>query len=131
MEGVALRPGPGMAAAEPLPQPLEISLMATRITAHGCEVNLRWRNRASKLADGWPRFDPAVMDVSFVFRLEGRSHTVEAIVSRRRLQAVVARGEGPDFRVALDQLDEHVKRILKRDRSRRKDYRQMPSGVQN
>ena len=105
--------------------------MAIQITERGCEVNLRWRNRASKLAADWPRFDPAVMDISFVFRKEGRSHTVEAIVSRRRQQPVVARGEGPDFRVALDQLDEHVKRILKRDRSRRKDYRQMPSGVQS
>ena len=105
--------------------------MATRITERGCEVSLRWRNRASKLAVDWPRFDPAVMDISFVFKEEGRSHTVEAIVSRRRQQPVVARGEGPDFRVALDQLDEHVKRILKRDRSRRKDDRHMPSGVQS
>ena len=105
--------------------------MATRITAHRCEVSPALRDRAETLAARWPRFDPAVMDVSFVFRNQGRSHTVEAIVSRRRRQAVVAHGEGPDFRVAMDQLDDHVKRILKRDRSRRKDFRQMPSGVQS
>ena len=105
--------------------------MATRITAHGCEVSLSSRNRAEMLAERWPRFDPAVMDVSFIFRQEGRSRTVEAIVSRQRRQTVVARGEGPDFRVALDELDDHVKRILKRDRSRRKDFRQTPSGVQS
>ena len=105
--------------------------MTTRITAHQCEVSPPLRDRAEMLAARWPRFDPAVMDVSFVFQSQGRTHTAEAIVSRRRRQAVVARGEGPDFRVALDQLDEHVKRILKRDRSRRKDYRHMPSGVQS
>ncbi len=101
--------------------------MATRITAHRCEVGLRLRNRVETLAQRWPRFDPAVMDVSVVFRVQGRSHTVEAIVSRRRRHPVVARGEGPDFRVALDDLDAHVKRRLKRDRSRRKDFRHAAS----
>lgn len=103
--------------------------MATRITAQRCEVGPALRDRAEVLAERWPRFDSAVMDVSFVFRSEGRTHTVEAIVSRRRRNAVVAHGEGPDFRVAMDELDTHVKRILKRDRSRRKDFRHTPSGV--
>jgi len=85
------------------------------------------RERAESLARRWPRFDPAVMDVSVVFRLQGRSHTVEAIVSRRRRQPIVARGEGPDFRVALDDLDTHIKRRLKRDRSRRKEFRHVSS----
>ncbi|MCY4400472.1 MAG: HPF/RaiA family ribosome-associated protein [Gemmatimonadetes bacterium] len=81
------------------------------------------RKRSEDLAGRWPRFDPAVMDMQLIFRHQGRSHTVEAIVSRRRRQPAVAKGEGPDFRVALDELDGHVKRILKRDRSRRKDFR--------
>ena len=97
--------------------------MATRITAHGCEVGELLRKRSEGIADRWPRFDRAVMDVQLIFRLQGRSHTVEAIVSRSRRQAAVAQGAGPDFRVALDELDGHVKRILKRDRSRRKEFR--------
>ena len=101
--------------------------MTTRITAHGCEISPGMRERAESLARRWPRFDPAVMDVSVVFRLQGRSHTVEAIVSRRRRQPIVARGEGPDFRVALDDLDTHIKRRLKRDRSRRKEFRHVSS----
>lgn len=103
--------------------------MPTRITAHGCEVNAQLRDRVETLSQRWPRFDPAVMDVRVVFRLQGRSHTVEAIVSRRRRQPVVARGEGPDFRVALDDLDTHVKRRLKRDRTRRKDFRHASSDL--
>ena len=67
------------------------------------------------------------MDVSVIFRLQGRSHTVEAIVSRSRRQPIVASGEGPDFRVALDDLDTHVKRRLKRDRARRKEFRHASS----
>ena len=101
--------------------------MPTRITAHGCEVNPPLRDRVETLSQRWPRFDPAVMDISVVFRLEGRSHTVEAIVSRSRRQPIVAKGEGPDFRVALDDLDTHVKRRLRRDRSRRKDFRHVSS----
>ena len=101
--------------------------MATRITAHGCEVDTLLRKRVEALAERWPRFDPAVMNVSVVFRLQGRSHSVEAIVSRRRRQPIVASGEGPDFRVALGDLDNHVKRRLKRDRSRRKGFRHASS----
>lgn len=101
--------------------------MAIRITAHGCEVDILLRRRAEVLSQRWPRFDPAVMDVRVIFRLQGRSHSVEAIVSRRRRQPVVASGEGPDFRVALDDLDAHVRRRLRRDRSRRKDFRHASS----
>ena len=99
----------------------------TRITAHGCEVSPALRDRADSLSQRWPRFDPAVMDISVIFRLQGRSHSVEAIVSRRRREPIVARGEGPDFRVALDDLDAHVKRRLRRDRSRRKGFRHVSS----
>ena len=105
--------------------------MPTRITAHGCEVDAMLRKRVEVLSQRWPRFDSAVMDVSVIFRLEGRSHSVEAIVSRRRRQPIVASGEGPDFRVALDDLDAHVKRRLRRDRSRRKDFRHASSDFPN
>lgn len=101
--------------------------MATRITAHGCEVDALVRNRAEDLSRRWPRFDPAVMDVSVIFRIQGRSHTVEAIVSRSRRRPLAAGGEGPDFLVALDDLDAHVRRRLKRDRSRRKEFRHASS----
>lgn len=101
--------------------------MPTRITAHGCEIDSKLRNRVEALSQRWPRFDSAVMNASVVFRLQGRSHTVEAIVSRRRRQPIVARGEGPDFRAALDDLDTHMKRRLKRDRTRRKEFRHVAS----
>ena len=97
--------------------------MTTRMTAHGCEISKPLRTRAETLAGRWPRFDSAVMDISFVFEIEGFTHTAEAIVSRRRRQPVVARGQGTDFRVALDELDQHVKRMLVRDRERRKEHR--------
>ncbi len=97
--------------------------MPTTITAQGCDVSDPLRERAQGLGRRWPRYDPAVMDTRFVFAVEGRTHLVEAIIARRRSRTVVARGEGPGFRGALDQLDDRVKRILKRDRSRRTDHR--------
>lgn len=102
--------------------------MAVRITAHGCTISAGDKRQAEALAERWPRFDSAVMDVSFVFETEGRRQFAEAIVSRSRRQPVVARGEGPDFRGALDDLDQHVKRILRRDRKRRKEFRHSSSG---
>ena len=98
-------------------------MIPTRITAQGCEISLAIRTKAEELAQRWPRFDSAVMEASFVFGLEGREHTSEAIVIRRRLQSVVATGQGADFRIALDELDQHMRRILRKDRQRRKDYR--------
>lgn len=98
-------------------------MIPTRIVAHGCALSSRVRAQAEALAQRWPRFDPAVMEVRFVFEVEGRDHTSEAVVSRRRRQAVVASGQGPDFRVALDELDDHMKRILRKDRQRRKEFR--------
>ena len=95
----------------------------TRITAQGCQITQGIRDQAEALAARWPRFDPATMSVSFVFQTEGRTCTAEAIVSRRRRQPVVARGKGPDFRIAMDQLDDHVKRLLRKDRARRKEHR--------
>ena len=98
-------------------------MIPTRITAHGCEISSMVQTQAEGLAQRWPRFDSAVMEVSFVFGLEGRDHTSEAIVSRRRRQAVVASGQGPDFRVALNELDDHMTRILRKDRQKRKEFR--------
>ncbi len=98
-------------------------MIPIKITAQGCEVTEEERDHADTLAKRWPRFDPAAMGVGLVFRIEGRAYTVEAIVSRRRRQSAVASGQGQDFRGALDELDGHIKRILRRDRTKRKDHR--------
>jgi len=103
--------------------------MTTRITAQGCEIASSEREQAETLAQRWPRFDPAIMDVRFVFQAQGRARLAEAIVSRSRRQPVVAKGEGPDFRTALNELDQHVKRILKRDRKRRKEFVRPPDPI--
>lgn len=103
--------------------PGDRDVIPIRITAQGCEVTQDDREHADALAMRWPRFDPATMAVGFVFRIEGRSYTVEAIVSRRRRQPAVASGQGKDFRGALDELDDHIKRILRRDRTKRREFR--------
>ena len=98
-------------------------MIPIRITVQGCDVSQTLRDRAQAQAVRWPRFDPAVMDATLVFRQEGRGYTVEAVVARRRRQVAVAQGQGSDFRSALDRLDQHMSRILRRDRTRRKDFR--------
>lgn len=97
--------------------------MQVRITAQGCELPGAVRQRAEATAAGWPRFDPAATNASFVFRIEGRAHSAEAVVHRRRLEPVVARAEAPSFRSALDEVDDRMKRMLKKDRERRKTHR--------
>lgn len=98
-------------------------MIPTQITANGCEVPSAVRAKAAALAQRWPRFDPAVMEVGIVFRLDGRDRLAEAVVGRRRRRAIIAKGRAADFRVALDQLDSHVSRMLRKDREKRKDVR--------
>lgn len=97
--------------------------MQAQITGQGCEVPAAARRRAEAMAAKWPRFEPAADGVSFVFRAEGRSRVVEAIVGRRRLAPVVARASADSFRSALDELDQRMKRILRKNRERRKAHR--------
>ncbi len=102
--------------------------MHAQTTGQGCEVPAADRNRADAIAAKWPRFDPAVASARFIFRMEGRTRAVEAIVQRRRLEPVVAHAQAPDFRSALDELDERMKRILKKDRERRKAHHRLDPG---
>ena len=104
--------------------------MQVQITAQGCELANAIRQRAEATAAHWRRFDLAATNASFVFRIEGRTHSAEAVVHRRRLEPVVAHAEASNFRSALDELDERMKRILKKDRERRKTYRPTPGAGQ-
>ncbi len=100
--------------------------MAARFAALKCQVSESTKERARRLAERWPRFDPAVMETRFLFRSEGRDRAVEAIVSRRRRDAVVATGEGRTFREALGELDRRIGRMLRRGRERRIESRPAP-----
>ena len=97
--------------------------MTIRIVADGCRISQAEQDRAERVAQRWPRFDPATMGARVVFRMEGRLHAAEAVVSRSRRDTVAASGAGDSFREALDELDGHVRRILRRDRSKRKAVR--------
>ena len=97
--------------------------MKVQITARKCEVADEIRERAKVLADRWPRFDRTAQGIRLVFEVQGAHHSVEAVIARARRDPVVATGEGRDFRIALDELDGRVSRILRRDNQRRKDHK--------
>ena len=97
--------------------------MELQITARQCDVGDDDRQRVRDLVDRWQRFESGMMDGNLVFSVEGQDHSVEAVIRRKRTSPVVATGRGPDFRGALQELDDRVSRILSRDRQRRKDRR--------
>ncbi len=101
--------------------------MHIQMTAHQCDLDAELRARATELAERWPRFESAISGARIVFEVEGRTHRVEAIVSRDHQEPVVASGTGDDFRAALDQLNERVTRIIRKHHARRVDHHSGPN----
>ncbi|MGI9626645.1 MAG: HPF/RaiA family ribosome-associated protein [Longimicrobiales bacterium] len=101
--------------------------MHIQITARGVEVSDQLRERAEELAERWVRYEPLASAARLVFEAQGQSHTVEALISRDRLDPVACKGEGPDFRTALDELGERASKILRRDHQKRTKRQHSPA----
>jgi len=62
------------------------------------------------------RFQPRLSAAEIVFWEEGSVRSVEGILSIHGADRVVAKGEGPEFRAALDVLLDRLSRILRKQR---------------
>lgn len=96
--------------------------MKIQIAARKCEITDAIRSRTEELAERWPRFESALSGAQIIFEVDGRDHTVEAILSIDRRDQAVAKGHGSEFRDALDDLDGKVKRILRRQHQKRTNH---------
>jgi ribosomal subunit interface protein len=97
-----------------------------QIAARHCEVPepvlARTEQQVKKLA----KYDPRVSAAEVVFEIEKHVKRVEGILSIDRDEPVVARGEGDDFRLAVDQLVDRLARMLRRRRSQQTDHHAPP-----
>lgn len=88
--------------------------MQTTITARHCEVSEPLRARAVTVVERLNTLAPRPMEMTVVFGAEGTRHTVELRLHVARGEILVAKGDGPDHRTALDRAEEKLRRQLER-----------------
>lgn len=101
--------------------------MKVEITARHCDLDDAVRERAESLTGKWPKYDSTASHARLAFEVQGTQHTVDAQVWRDRREPVAAKGEGADFRSALDEVDQRMRRILRKDNQKRRNHQGEPA----
>jgi len=72
------------------------------------------------------RFEPRLTAADLVFTEERSGRIAEALLSIDGAEQVFAKGEGPEFRAAVDVMLDRLSRILRKRRERRTDHQASP-----
>ena len=88
--------------------------MRIQVAARHCDIPDSVRRRTEEQITRLAKYDPRVSSAEVVYEEEKRVRKVEVILSVDRGEPVVARGEGEEFRTALDKVVDRLGRILKR-----------------
>jgi ribosomal subunit interface protein len=100
------------------------AIMQTTITVRHCEISEALRERAITVVERLGSLAPRPIETTVVFDTDGTEQTVELrlhLAHGAHGEILVARGEGPDHRTALDRAEEKLRRQVERasDRPRR------------
>jgi ribosomal subunit interface protein len=96
--------------------------LRVQVAARHCEIPDSVRTRTEEQIERLAKYDPRVGSAEVVYEEEKRVRRVEVILSILGGEPVVARGEGEEFRTALDKVVDRLGRILRRQRSQAKDH---------
>ncbi len=96
--------------------------MRVQIAARRCEIPDSVRARTEEQIGKLTKYEPGLSGAEIVFEVEKHLKRAEAVLSVDREEPVVAKGEGDEFRDALDQMVDRLSRILKRRRSQKTDH---------
>ncbi|GMV07214.1 MAG: hypothetical protein AMXMBFR53_34890 [Gemmatimonadota bacterium] len=96
--------------------------MRIQVAARHCDIPDSVRKRTEEQITRLAKYDPRVAAAEVVFEEEKRVRKVEVILSVDRGEPVVARGEGEEFRTALDKVVDRLGRILRRQRGQAKSH---------
>lgn len=88
--------------------------MSTPITVRHTEISDSLRERASTVLDRLDQITPRPLEGRVVFDVEGDTCIAEIRLLVPRGDVMVATGEGPDHRSALDRAEEKTRRQLER-----------------
>ncbi len=96
--------------------------MRVQIVARQCEVPPAARERAEEQMKKLSRYDSTLSSAEIIFSEERHLRQVEAILMLDGEGPAVAKGEGDDFRSAVDRSAERLSKILRRRRDQLLDH---------
>jgi ribosomal subunit interface protein len=88
--------------------------MQTTITVRHCEIPDGLRERAITVVERLGKVTPRPMEMTVVFDTEGLEQTAELRLHVAGGEILVARGEAPEHRTALDRAEEKLRRQVER-----------------
>ncbi len=104
--------------------------MRVTITERHCEVPKNVLTRTESQVGSLAKFESRATHAEVVYTDQRHTRKVEVVVHVDGAGRVAARGEGQDFRSALDQVVERLRRILREQRERRTDHHAPPRSEQ-
>ena len=102
--------------------------LRVQIAARHCEVPSDVMEKTEELVSSLSKYSPRASSAEVVYTEEKLTKTAEIIMHIDGGEPLIARGEGSEFRTALDQTIERMSRQLRRQRERRTDHKAPPLG---
>jgi ribosomal subunit interface protein len=99
-----------------------------QISARHCDVPAEVLERTEALAASLSKYSPRATAAEVVYMEEKLTRIAEIIVHVDGGEPLVARGEGAEFRTALDEVIDRISRQLRRQRERRTNHKAPPLG---
>ncbi len=96
--------------------------MRVQIAARQCEIPDTVRSRTEDQLGKLSKYEPRLSGAEVVFRTEKHNKKVEAVLKVHGDEPVVAKGEGDEFREALDVMVDRLSKILRRRRSQKTEH---------
>jgi ribosomal subunit interface protein len=96
------------------------------ITERHCEVPKKILDRTERQVSALVKFEQRASHAEVVYTEEKRSRKVEVVVAIDGAPPVAAQGEAEEWRKALDQVVERLRRLLRDGRERRRDHQAPP-----
>jgi ribosomal subunit interface protein len=99
-----------------------------QISARHCDVPAEVLERTETQVASLSKYSPRASAAEVVYMEEKLTRVAEIIMHIDGGEPVVARGEGDEFRTALDQVIDRMSRQLRRQRERRTNHKAPPLG---
>lgn len=100
--------------------------MRVQITERHCDVPDEVLERTQDQIESLAKYHRQATAAEVVYIEEKHVKKVEVIIHVDGAEPVFARGDGTEFRSALDQVVERLRRMLRRQRKRRQDHQAPP-----
>ena len=100
--------------------------MRVQITERHCDVPDEVLERTRDQIESLAKYEQQATRAEVVFVEEKHAKKVEVIIHVDGAESVVAHGDGTEFRSALDQVVDRLRRMLRRQRKRRRDHQAPP-----